>query len=233
MSRLPNAQYNLAKAGSLSIHVATRVRDRMFASLMKEFSFSESDEILDLGVTSDQTYSSSNYFERLYPFKHRITAAGIDDAKFLEDQYPGVRFSYANALSLPFPDRSFDYVHSSAVLEHVGSFENQAKMLAECLRVARKGVCLTTPNRWFPIEFHTLLPIIHWLPKATFRRVLVFLNQDELAQEENLNLMTQNELCQLTDAHRDWDFRFASASLFYWKSNLILFGRRPGARRSN
>jgi|SRR5579863_729781 len=170
----------------------------MFARFLEEFPLTESDEILDLGVTSDQTYESSNYFVQRYPFKHRITAVGIDDAKFLEDQYPGVRFSYANALALPFSERY--YVHSSAVLEHVGSFENQAKMVAECLRVARKGVCLTTPNRWFPIEFHTRLPVVHWLPKASFRRVLASLNQRELAQEENLNLMTEKELRRIASA---------------------------------
>src|SRR5438552_554107 len=101
MKRQPNAQYNLARPDSLAIGVATRVRHRMFAAFMNEFSLSEDDEILDLGVTSDQTYASSNYFEQLYPFKRRITAAGLDDAKFLEDQYPGIRFSYANALALP------------------------------------------------------------------------------------------------------------------------------------
>ena len=25
---------------------------------------------------------------------------------------------------------------------------------------------LTTPNRWFPIEVHTRLPLVHWLPNA-------------------------------------------------------------------
>jgi ubiquinone/menaquinone biosynthesis C-methylase UbiE len=191
----PNAQYNIAKPDSLSVRVATRVRYTMFARFMEEFSPNEADEILDLGVTSDQTYASSNYFEQLYPYKNRITAAGIDDgARFLEDRYPGVRFFHADALALPFSEKSFDYVHSSAVLEHVGSFENQAKMVAECLRVARKGICLTTPNRWFPVEVHTQLPLVHWLPKALFRWILARLNQSELALEENLNLMTESEL---------------------------------------
>ena len=30
-----------------------------------------------------------------------------------------------------------------------------------------------TPNRWFPIEFHTLLPLVHWLPPEHFRKLLV------------------------------------------------------------
>ncbi len=31
--------------------------------------------------------------------------------------------------------------------------------------MSRKGLFVTTPNRWFPIEFHTVLPLVHWLPK--------------------------------------------------------------------
>ena len=149
-----------------------------------EFGFTSANSVLDLGVTSDQSYTSSNYFELLYPYKDKIVAAGIDDARFLEDLYPGLRFVHADALDLPFEDGAFDYVHSSAVLEHVGCFENQRRMVAECARVARKGICLTTPNRWFPVEFHTQLPLLHWLPKSWFRRILRALGQTELAMEE-------------------------------------------------
>ena len=38
------------------------------------------------------------------------------------------------------------------------------QLIAECSRVAKRMVFLTTPNRWFPIEVHTALPLIHWLP---------------------------------------------------------------------
>jgi hypothetical protein len=37
--------------------------------------------------------------------------------------------------------------------------------VAEALRVSRR-VFITTPNRWFPIEVHTKLPLVHWLPDA-------------------------------------------------------------------
>jgi hypothetical protein len=166
MRREPNAQYNLAKPGSMAIRAATRVRARLFALYMAEFNPAEADEVLDLGATSDRSYDTSNYFEALYPYKHRIIAAGIDDASFLRIAYPGLQFVLGDALNLPFADNGFDYVHASSVLEHIGSYPNQSRMIAECLRVARKGICLTTPNRWFPIEIHTQLPLLHWLPKA-------------------------------------------------------------------
>ncbi len=222
----PNAQYNLAKPDSLSIRVATKVRGDMFRMVAAEFALTESDLVLDLGVTSDRSYVSSNYFEQFYPWKDRIVAAGIDDARFLEELYPGVRFVHADALALPFADASFDYVHSSAVIEHVGSFENQRQMIAECARVARKGICLTTPNRWFPVEFHTQLPMLHWLPKPWFRGFLSAIGQDELAREEKLNLMTERDLREAIKCTKGWAFHVEYARLLGLKSNLVLFGRR-------
>lgn len=223
------AQYNLARADALSVRVATRMRARMFAAFMEAFAPGEADTVLDLGATSDRSYSSSNYLEALYPWKHRLTAAGIDDARFLEALYPGLTFRFADALDLPFARRSFDLVHASAVLEHVGSGADQARMLAECVRVARRGVCLTTPNRWFPIEFHTQLPLLHWLPKPWFRAALGATRRYRFfAEEANLNLMTQGELARIAAAHSGWRWRFVPTRLCGWPSNLVLIGRRGG-----
>jgi len=221
-----NAQYNVADPDSLAVRVATRVRARIFSMFMGEFSPTEADEVLDLGVTSDQSYKSSNYFEALYPYKNRITAAGIDDASFLENIYSGLRFQFADALNLPFSDNEFDYVHSSAVIEHVGSYANQQRMVTECLRVARKGVCLTTPNRWFPIELHTQLPLIHWLPKSWFRTILKGIGHHELAMESNLNLVTEGELRKIAALHLDWAFHFGSARLLGLKTNIVIFATK-------
>jgi Methyltransferase domain len=226
MSTKPNAQYNTAHPNSLAVRVATRVRASMFDTFIRQFAPCEEETVIDIGVTSDQSYTSSNYFEALYPFKHRITAAGIDDARFLEKLYPGVRFIFADALNLPFSNLAFDLVHSSAVLEHVGSLEHQAKMVAECLRIARRGVFLTTPNRWFPIEFHTQLPLVHWLPKPMTRAVFRKVGLEFFAEEKNLNLMTESELKLIGSCHKNWSFQFMPVYLLGWKSNLVMMGKR-------
>ena len=182
--------------------------------------------MLDLGVTSDQSYSHSNYFVHWYPHKHRITASGIDNAAFLEDLYPGVKFVLADGRNLPFQDRQFDYVHSSAVLEHVGSRAMQVAFLREAWRVARKGVFITTPNRWFPIEFHTLLPFAHWLPPATFRKLCRMTGREFFASEENLNLLTFSELRWLAREAGLENIQIKSARLASWPSNLLLSAKR-------
>jgi hypothetical protein len=229
MTRVLNAQYNRAKPDSLAVRVAARVRTDMFRMFMAEFTPMPEESILDIGTTSDRTYSSSNYFEALYPHKDRVVAVGLQDASFLEALYPGMRYLRADALNLPFRDDSFDLVHSSAVLEHVGSFDEQARMIFECARVARRGICLTTPNRWFPIELHTQLPLVHWLPKDLCRSALRRLGFAALAEEKNLNLMTERELRLAAGGVAGWRFRFAAARLLGWKSNLVLVGHRRAA----
>ena len=62
---------------------------------------------------------------------------------------------------MPFDDDTFDIATSNAVLEHVGSLENQLFFVHELCRVARR-VFIVVPNRFFPIEHHTALPIVHY-----------------------------------------------------------------------
>ena len=217
-----NAQYNVAKAGSLPVRLAARQRRVMYAAFIRHLSPAPGDTVLDVGATSEQEYEASNYLESWYPHKAQVTACGVDDASFLEAKYPGMRFVRADGRDLPFPDASFDVVHSSAVLEHVGSSEAQADFIRELLRVARRGLFLTTPNRWFPVEFHSVLPLVHWLPPRAFRFVLRALGHPELALEENLHLLGPSEvraLCLRADPA--CAPLIEMPRLFGWPSNIL------------
>jgi ubiquinone/menaquinone biosynthesis C-methylase UbiE len=193
---------------------------------MSTIDVAETDTILDVGVTSDQTYTASNYLEAWYPHKSAITATGIDDASFLCRQYPGLHFVQADGLALPFRDQSFDIVHSSAVIEHVGSFARQRAFLAECCRVARRAVFVTTPNRWFPVEFHTVLPIVHWLPKPLFRTLMRGTGRGFFADEANLNLMTGKEVAAAAASVAGFEHDLSYVSLGGWPSNILLVMQR-------
>jgi hypothetical protein len=80
--------------------------------------------------------------------------------------------SWTGGCCLPFADRSFDWVFSSAVVEHVGRNRGAAEVAAEISRVAKCGYFVTTPNKFFPIEPHTLLPLYQFLPEHWQRKVL-------------------------------------------------------------
>jgi hypothetical protein len=221
-----NAQYNLAAPDSIPIKIAAYQRRRMFDVFLATTGIQAQDTLLDLGVTSDQTYSHSNYLESWYPYKNRITASGVDDAAFLEQLYPGLKFVRADGRSLPFADREFDYVHSSAVLEHVGSQSKQALFLREAWRVARKGIFITTPNRWFPVEFHTVLPLAHWLPPTAFRKLCRMRGLDFFANEDNLNLLSASQVKRLAVEAGLENSKVSSVTLGGWPSNLILSAKR-------
>ena len=68
-----------------------------------------------------------------------------------------------SACVLPCRPGAFDIAFSNPVIEHVGSFEEQARF-AEQLRLVATGVWVQTPARGFPLETHLLTPLIHNLP---------------------------------------------------------------------
>lgn len=59
-------------------------------------------------------------------------------------------------------DGSYDVAYSNSVIEHLTDLESQARMAQEVQRVAG-AYWVQTPNFWFPIEPHFLVPAWHWL----------------------------------------------------------------------
>ena len=122
------------------------------------------------GVDGGQSgCGTHNFFEELYPWPARITALGLHDGVGFRSHYPDIPYVAGDACALPFADQAFDVVFSNAVIEHVGDVARQRQFVAEALRVGRR-VFITTPNRWFPIEVHTRLPLVHWLPRSASDR---------------------------------------------------------------
>jgi SAM-dependent methyltransferase len=78
-------------------------------------------------------------------------------------------FVQADARALPFEDDSFAIAHSSSVIEHLDPVD-RPRFAAELRRVADRYI-VQTPNRWFPVEPHVLLPGFQFLPLALRRRL--------------------------------------------------------------
>src|SRR5262245_50012011 len=156
--------------------VSLRSRERKLRLFLDLYRPGPETTVVDVGVTdatfgprSDGTVSSDNFFEALYPWPERITAVGHTELDRFAAAFPLVTTVRADGRALPFEDDAFDLGFSNAVVEHVaGGREGQRRFVSELCRVAQR-VFVTTPNRWFPLDPHTLLPFAHWLPRGALR----------------------------------------------------------------
>ena len=157
--------------------VSLRSRSRKLRLFLEELHPTAETSVLDVGADElafgeGNGCGTLNFFEEHYPWPERICTRAYDGSAFRK-RYPGIRYVQGDACELPFGDGEFDIVFSNAVIEHVGDRERQRELVSEAVRVGRRA--FMTPNRRFPIEVHTRLPIVHWLPDriahSAYRRV--------------------------------------------------------------
>jgi SAM-dependent methyltransferase len=150
----------------IAIKVSTKNRLFKYSLFIKKFSPDAQTKILDIGV-ENAVHPWSNFLEEHYPYKHNITALSIEKVHQFNQKYPLVETVMYQGGIFPFKDKAFDIAWSNAVLEHVGDAAAQVLFLQEIHRCSKKAF-ITTPNRYFPVELHTRIPFLHWLPKAAF-----------------------------------------------------------------
>lgn len=178
--------------GGLAAHASLWNRRRKLALFLETMLPGPETRVVDVGVgdtgfgTEPGVASSHNFFEALYPWPERIIAVSDVPLPNFAREFPMVRCVTASGTELPFEDDAFDLAFSNAVVEHVGGRDQQRRFVAELCRVAPR-VFVSTPNRWFPFETHTLLPFIHWLPRPVADRAFEALGRDNWEQVELLS----------------------------------------------
>jgi SAM-dependent methyltransferase len=188
----------------LILKVLRREQGLMYARFAGFFPPREDWRVLDLGVDASAEDREAYTFESRYPHLHQVVAAGLEDGKALKRLFPAVTYQQVNRADggLPFADGEFDLVFCNAVIEHVGNGAQQRAFMREILRVGRRAF-ITTPNRWYPVELHTMLPLLHWLPSEIYRPLYHRLGFDFFAREEHLNLLDRESLRALVPAGVD------------------------------
>jgi len=212
--------------------VVTRKRSEML-TLLDEAIAGDSDgvrTVIDIGSTRDNDMRSSNFFARELARRYEVTLfsdQAINPATDLD--FAVAQVIQGDAAQIDEALGRFDLVISSATIEHVGARKTQAAMISSCIGLANRLVVITTPNRWHPIEFHTRLPLIHWLSKVWHRWLLRKLGFEFLADEEHLNLLDRRALAsmmeQVSKPERIRDWRIELIRLFGFVSNLVLIIR--------
>lgn len=135
------------------------------------------DIVLDLGS------EDGSYLAKYYPYPENVIIADIDEAPLKDGvrRYGlrGYRVISPNG-PLPFRDKEFDAVWCNSVIEHVtvsrdqlGDLTNndfiqradlhQEQFAKEIARTSN-AYFVQTPNKHFPIESHSILPLVAYFP---------------------------------------------------------------------
>ncbi len=181
---------------SLAYHISAKSRAKKHAFFLSHILPTPTDTILDVGANALEYSDTDNYLEKHYPYPKQITVVSLDDPSALQKLYPEITCLQADGTKLPFADNEFTIAYSNAVIEHVGTLEAQLAFLKELARVSQRGY-LTTPNRHFPIEVHTRVPLLHLiLPKPFFDTFLRLIGKS-WATGDYMSLLSKQDLISL------------------------------------
>ena len=195
--------------------VATRLRRQRFQILVTMLDdFPGPVQILDVGgrpqywasMTADLRIDKPLHVTLLnltpYPVNHPDFTSVVGDGRAMPQ----------------FADQQFDIAFSNSTIEHVGTARDQARMADEVRRVG-KAYYVQTPNRYFPIEPHFLVPFFQFLP-VELRAWLVsrfdlgwykrIRDRERARQEVNsIRLLTRKDVEQLFPDAAIYEERYA------------------------
>lgn len=181
--------------------------------------------VTDVGTTRDLNNASSNLVVK--------KLIGIKKFKSVSDQkIKNKLFKYTlkksitkNLSNSDIKLFSSDLILSSATIEHVGNHYNQIKMIKNIIKLTKKFFVITTPNRFYPLDFHTKIPFIHWLPKKIHRKILKIVNLNYFSEEKNLNLLSEGDIVKMMNSFKGKiKYNILFIRLFGIKSNFIIIG---------
>jgi hypothetical protein len=192
-------------------HWSARARDRRAGLFTARLRPRPGDRILDLGG------GDGSHIAGIIPFTAGVTIADVVPALLDRAADRGYSTSLLNPGDpLPFPDRHFDIVFCSSVIEHVtvpgpeaaavcsdmaflsAAYARQQGFASEIRRVARRYF-VQTPSKYFPIETHMMLPaLIVFLPRHVQMRFIELVNRFwPWKVEPNINLLTEQDMRHL------------------------------------
>lgn len=198
MKNVASSDYQIAPAQGRIEKLLAGQRRKMFDAFMEFKRGSDNDTVLNVGMIPDSHAGNEDYLMAWATPQQRSRILSYEiECTQREPRISGVANRQNAGIHLPFADKAFDWVFCDEVIEHINSAEQQFLLIQELTRVARKGVFLTTQNRRHPIEFHTALPFVHWVPASWGRRIVKWLGKSPAASAYPINLLDSQALYQM------------------------------------
>tara|TARA_B100000787_G_scaffold129277_1_gene98144 strand:- start:737 stop:1414 length:678 start_codon:yes stop_codon:yes gene_type:complete len=215
----------LLKHTKLFDRIIVKKRNEIINIINRYFDNYSFEDALDIGTTDDMEFESSNHIikniSKVKEYKS-ISNQKINSKFFKQTLNKSI---LENLTKDEIKQYLSDIVVSNATIEHVGSYVNQLKMLDNVINLTKKYFIITTPNRFHPIDFHTKIPFIHWLPKRVHRKILSWLNLDYFSKEENLNLLSIHDLKKLLNNYPLIKYKIFNIKFIGFISNFIIIGK--------
>ena len=183
-------------------------------------------DVLDVGTTENSNHKSSNIIiKNIKTFKkYKSISTQKIVSNFFSDKL--TKSITDNFDTLEIEKFKSDLVISNATIEHVGNLDNQVKMCKNISLLSKKYFIIITPNRFHPFEFHSKLPLIHWLPKKFHRFILSLLGFKMLSKEENLNLLSKKDLIKIMKKIDILNYKIKYINFLFFKSNIVIIGQK-------
>jgi len=167
--------------------ITTKIRQenfRIFKTLA--LSYNRKVKILDLGGTQEywemMKYTDPNLIE--------ITLINLDDTRVTLPNFSLVKM---NVLDLDISKLECDIIFSHSLIEHISNKERFAKMI----RDSGKSYFIQTPNKYFPIEPHFLVPLFQFFPIWLKFWYIETFRKESLHEVESINLLSRGDLMKL------------------------------------
>lgn len=164
-------------------HVRTVARSKRARVFLDSFVLDAQTRVLDIGSEDGSNIARVLGGTHVQPRNVYIADISSEMVNKGHAQYGFVPVTIPETGRLPFDDGFFDIVYCSSVIEHVTvpkekmwavrsgrefhrAADDSQRHFANEIRRLGKHYFVQTPNKWFPIESHTWLPFIGYLPRA-------------------------------------------------------------------
>ena len=202
---------DIFEASDKPLSWGNRFRNKRFEFLKEKLeTLPKPVKILDIGGL--ESFWTNRGYENNCDYQ--ITLLNLESEKTAFSKFPRLT---GNAIDLKdIADDQFDLAFSNSVIEHLHTKENQARMALEVQRVGKYHF-IQTPNKYFPIEPHYVLPFFDFLPaglkytiltKTKLSRLKKWSHADARQYLDEIRLLSYSEFKKLFPASKMYKEKF-------------------------